>query len=74
MSVRASCENCMYFEESQCHRRAPQMMHGKDVAYSAWPRVRPFDWCGDFFMAARHRRAGEILIDWPDGYQKDDAE
>ena len=67
MSVLATCENCMYRYQGECHRHSPQVVRGPDHAYAEWPEVGPRDWCGDFYMAARHERAGEVIIRWPGG-------
>lgn len=41
------CENCRFYSGSTC-RRHPPVIDKDDNAWSAWPSVGLYGWCGEF--------------------------
>ena len=51
MSDQLNCGNCRFYM-GECRRHAPAAMQGY-MAVPLWPRVNPFDWCGDHELRPR---------------------
>jgi hypothetical protein len=70
------CFHCEFFEllrptdqrfdpvEGECHRRSPRLQ--PDGEFGSFPKMSPFDWCGDFRMRAEAiaAAANDGTFDW----------
>lgn len=54
MGGEKQCEHCVHFriesgdETGECRRYPPTLFCGEDASWSAFPRVAPVTWCGEF--------------------------
>jgi len=50
-----SCETCRFMRKAiveECHKSAPFAFQAAKAVWAEWPRVRAFDWCGEYERAA----------------------
>lgn len=55
------CWNCLYYEDdtSRCRRYAPRpILTDRIINETAWPDIRPRDWCGEFKLQDATPRGG----------------
>jgi len=47
----SKCEACRFFANfCECHRHAPIPIKSNEEYRSCFPRVSPYQWCGDFAL------------------------